>query len=82
MSQQGWHLSDLRLPFGYIFESDESKDIVYHLDYPGFYEMHKEDCLQLFMDANWEFIEERTGWYYFLQPAQSGQELEIHRESG
>jgi len=33
------------------------------------------------MDANWEFIEERTGWYYFRQPAQSDQKLEIYTDA-
>jgi hypothetical protein len=81
MSHQGWHLSDVGLPIVYIFVSGESKDFVYRLDYPGSYEMDKEDYLQLFMDANWEFIKERSGWYYFRQPAQSDQELEIYTDA-
>jgi hypothetical protein len=81
MSQQGWHLSDVRLPIVYIFESGEQKDFVYRLDCPSFSKMDKEDYLQLFMDADWEFIEERTGWYYFRQPAQSDQELEIYTDA-
>jgi len=81
MSQQGWHLSDVGLPGVYIFESGEPKDFVYRLDYPGSDKMDKGDYLQLFMDTNWEFIEERTGWYYFRQPAQSDQELEIYTDA-
>ena len=81
MSQQGWHLSAVGLPIVYIFESGKSKDYVYRLDYPFFSKMDKEDYLQLFMDANWEFVEERTGWYYFRQPAQSDQELEIYTDA-
>jgi hypothetical protein len=45
MSQQGWHLSAVGLPIVYIFESGEPKDFVYRLDYPGSYEMDKEDYL-------------------------------------
>jgi hypothetical protein len=81
MSQLGWHLSAVGLPVVYVFESGKPKDFVYRLDYPGSYEMDKEDYQQLFMDANWEFIEERTGWYYFRQPAQSDQELEIYTDA-
>ena len=81
MSQQGWHLSAVGLPIVYIFESGKPKDFVYRLDYPGSYEMDKEDYLHLFMDANWEFIKERSGWYYFRQPAQSDQELEIYTDA-
>jgi hypothetical protein len=81
MSQQGCHLSDVRLPIVYIFESGEPKDFVYRLDYPSFSKLDKEDYLQLFMDTDWEFIEERSGWYYFRQPAQSNQELEIYTDA-
>ncbi len=81
MSQQGWHLSNVALPCGYFFESGEPEDFVYRLDYPGSYKLDREDYLQLFMDTNWEFIEERTGWYYFRQPAQSDQELHIYTDA-
>jgi hypothetical protein len=81
MSQQGWHLSDVGLPCVYIFESGEPQDFVYRLDYPGSYKMDREDYLRLFMDANWEFVKERTGWYYFRQPAQPDQDLEIYTDA-
>ena len=81
MSQQGWHLSDVGLPIVYTFESGEPKDFVYRFDYPSFSKMDKEDYLQLFMDADWEFIEERSGWFYFRQPAQADQELEIYTDA-
>ena len=81
MSQQGWHLSAVGLPIVYNFEPGKPKDFVYRLDYPGSYKMDKEDYLQLFMDANWEFIEERTGWYYFRQLAQPDDDLEIYTDA-
>lgn len=81
MSQQGWHLSDVCLPCIYFFESGEPQNLVYRLDYPGSYKMDREDYLQLFMDANWEFIKERTGWYYFRQPAQPDNDLEIYTDA-
>ena len=81
MSQQGWHLSSMGIPITYDFESGEPEDFVYRLDYPSYSKMNKEDYLQLFRDANWEFIGERTGWYYFRQPAQSGEDLEIYTDA-
>ena len=81
MSQQGWHLSSAGIPLKYDFKSGEPEDIVYRLDYPGYSRLDKEDYLQLFMDANWEFISERTGWFYFRQPTQPGEELEIYTDA-
>ena len=81
MSQQGWHLSSMSIPITYDFESGELEDFVYRLDYPFHSKMDKEDYLQLFRDANWEFIGERTGWYYFRQPTQPGEELEIYTDA-
>ena len=81
MSRQGWHLSDLRLPISFIFESGEPVDFVYRLDYPAHSKTDKEDYLQLFKDAGWEFIKESSGWFYFRQPAQPGQELEIYTDA-
>lgn len=80
MSRQGWHLSGVGFPIVYIFESGVPKDFIYRLDYRSLSKMDKENYLHLFKDANWEFIEERMGWYYFRQPAQSDQELEIYTD--
>ena len=81
MSQHGWHLTDVGLPIAYIFESGEPEDFVYRFDYPSFSKQDREDYLQLFVDAGWKFIDERSGWYYFRQPGQADQELEIYTDA-
>jgi hypothetical protein len=43
--------------------------------------MDKEDYLQLFRDAGWENVAETSGWHYFRQKAQPGEELEIYTDA-
>ena len=43
--------------------------------------MEKEDYLQLFRDAGWEYVGEMSGWHYFCQQAQPGEELEIYTDA-
>ena len=81
MSQQGWHLSSVGIPTVYDFESGEPADIVYRLDYRSPSKMDKEDYLQLFRDAGWEYVGEMSGWYYFRKGAQPGEELEIYTDA-
>jgi hypothetical protein len=81
MSQQGWHLSSVGIPTVYDFESGEPEDVVYRLDYPSYAKMDKEDYLQLFRDAGWECVGEMSGWHYFRQQAQPGEELEIYTDA-
>jgi hypothetical protein len=81
MSLQGWHLSSMGIPTVYDFESGEKEDFIYRLDYPSFSKMDKEDYLQLFRDAGWENVAETSGWHYFRQKAQPGEELEIYTDA-
>ena len=81
MSQQGWHLSSVGIPTVYDFESGEPADIVYRLDYRSHFKMEKEDYLQLFRDAGWEYVGEMSGWHYFRKGAQPGEELEIYTDA-
>lgn len=81
MSQQGWHLSSVGIPTVYDFESGEPEDFVYRLDYPSYSRTEKENYLQLFRDAGWEHIGEMSGWHYFRQKAQPGEELEIYSDA-
>jgi len=81
MSQQGWHLSSVGVPTVYDFEPGEPADFVYRLDYRSHFKMDKEDYLQLFRDAGWEYIGEMTGWQYFRKQAQPGEELEIYTDA-
>lgn len=81
MSNEGWHLTGIGFPTVYSFESGEPKDLVYRLDYRSHWKMDKEDYLQLFRDAGWEYVEQMAGWHYFRQQAQPGEELEIYTDA-
>jgi hypothetical protein len=81
MSKNGWHLDRIGFPTVYTFEAGEAQDFVYRLDYRSYYKMDKEDYLQLFNDAGWEYVEEMAGWHYFRQAARSGEDLEIYTDS-
>lgn len=81
MSNQGWHLSGIGFPTVYTFRSGPPEEYVYRLDYRSHWKMDKEDYLQLFSDAGWEYVEEMAGWHYFRQVAQSGEDLEIYTDA-
>jgi hypothetical protein len=81
MSNKGWHLSSVGIPTIYDFESGEPEDFVYSLDYRSHFKMDKEDYLQLFRDAGWEYIGEMSGWQYFRKQAQPGEGLEIYTDA-
>ena len=81
MSNQGWHLSRIGFPTAYTFQSGPPEDYVYRLDYRSHWKMDKEDYLQLFSDAGWEYVEQMAGWHYFRQLAQPGEDLEIYTDA-
>lgn len=81
MSNQGWHLSGIGIPTVYSFKSGKPEDYVYRLDYRSHWKMDKEDYLQLFGDAGWEYVEEMAGWHYFRQLAQPDDTLEIYTDA-
>jgi hypothetical protein len=81
MSQEGWHLSLIGFPTIYSFEAGEAQDYVYRLDYRSYWKMDKDDYLQLFQDAGWEYVEEMAGWHYFRTPARAGEEMEIYTDA-
>lgn len=81
MSNQGWHLAKIGFPTIYTLRAGEAADYVYRLDYRSHYKMEKDDYLQLFTDAGWEYVEEMAGWHYFRQTARSGEQQEIYTDS-
>lgn len=81
MSNEGWHLTGISFPTLYDFEFGEAMDYVYRLDYRSYWKMDKEEYLQLFSDAGWEYVEEMAGWHYFRKLARSGEELEIYTDA-
>lgn len=81
MSNQGWHLAKIGFPTIYTLRAGEAADYVYRLDYRSHYKMEKDDYLQLFTDAGWEYVEEMAGWHYFRHHARPGEELEIYTDA-
>lgn len=81
MSTVGWHLRGISFPTIYDFESGESRDYVYRLDYRSHWKMDKEDYLQLFQDAGWEYVQEMAGWHYFRKLAEQGEDFEIYTDA-
>jgi len=81
MSNEGWHFSGIGFPTIYNFKSGEARDYVYRLDYRSHWKMDKEDYLQLFRDAGWEYVEEMAGWHYFRKLARPGEDLEIYTDA-
>ena len=89
MSQQGWHLRSVggrvrvgrwHLPVGlswfYSFVVGEPRDYVYRLDFQDSLK-DKQDYLQLFHDAGWENIGEKSSWQYFRKEVRPGEVVEI-----
>jgi len=77
MSQKGYHLSSVRLPCFYKFLVAEPRDYVYRMDYQTFHKKDKQEYLQLFQDAGWEYIGEMSTSQYFRKEAKQGETIEI-----
>ena len=78
MSQKGWHLLSVGLAGIYRFRAGEQRDYVYRLDYQTFPKKDKQEYQQLFRDAGWEHIGERSSWQqYFRKEAREGETPEI-----
>jgi hypothetical protein len=70
MHQSGWkftHVSGLGI---YHFESCESEDMVYQLDYNQEGLSHKEEYVKLFSDCGWEYLQDYCGYSYFRKSAK------------
>lgn len=80
MAQKGWHFQFVTLPGNYTFESGESRDDVYRLDYFR-NNKDKADYLQLFLDAGWDYMGEMNSWQYFRKTALNGETPEIFSDN-
>ena len=79
MSQQGWHLLSAR-PFGvYYFRGGDKSDFVYRLDYQ-IKRKDRDNYLQIFHDAGWEYVGEMSGWQYFRKQVEAGESPEIYTD--
>jgi hypothetical protein len=77
LSLSGLHLVSSDGAGFYTFLLGEPSDIVYRLDYNALQKKDKDQYLQLFKDASWEFVGEMNGWQYFRKPAAAGESEEI-----
>jgi hypothetical protein len=76
-SKQGNHLSKLSAFGRYTFEKGAPKDFVYRLDFMLDDRGEKENYLQIFRDAGWEYLGEMNGWHYFRKEADAEASTEI-----
>jgi len=81
MSKKGYHLSSVGVAGIYTFFIDEPRDYVYRLDYRMFPKKDKQEYLQLFRDAGWEYIGEMSAWQYFRKHAKQGEANEIFTDA-
>ncbi|QOR35293.1 DUF2812 domain-containing protein [Clostridium sp. 'deep sea'] len=77
MALQGYILTKAR--FGkYVFEKQESKELIYEFDYNSFNTPEQEaEYIQIFKDAGWDLRCKNTGWYYFCTEKKVNQDLSI-----
>jgi hypothetical protein len=76
MSERGFHLVKPGTFGRYAFRKGEPKRCVYRLDFLA-NSQQKEDYLQLFADAGWEYVGEFGSWQYFRKPAGDQENVEI-----
>ena len=81
MSSKGLHLVSVRFPGVYKFDSGKPGDYVYRLDYQTFYKKDREEYLQLFRDAGWEYLGQMAAWQYFRKEAKQGETPEIFTDN-
>lgn len=77
MAKQGWHLQSFSGPGIYNFLRGEAKDVVYRMDFRTTTKQDKQEYLQIFQDAGWEYVGELSSWQYFRKEFKPGEELEI-----
>lgn len=79
-SHNGWHFQSVSFPGFYTFAQSDPIDYVYRLDY---FTNRKDmsNYLQLFADANWDYMGEMNGWQYFRQEAVKGKASEIYTDN-
>lgn len=80
MSENGYHLKSIGFPGVYTFNTGESRNYVYRLDFNTDRKGYQE-YLQLFQDAGWEHIGEYGSWQYFRTRVTESEEPEIYTDN-
>ena len=70
LAQQGWHLSSPGL-FRFTFSKGEPSLNRYRLDYQMIRGRQRDEYLDLFKDAGWDFLGEVANRYYFVARADA-----------
>lgn len=82
MSLQGMHLQQMHPLAQYTFTRGEPTPFAYRLDFQDSLKPKtKEEYLQLFADAGWEHLGEKSGWQYFRKPLQPGENTEVFTDA-
>jgi hypothetical protein len=81
MSQAGWHLKEPGTMGFYTFGQGEPHDYVYRLDFRNAPQKDRQEYLQLFQDAGWEYLGEAMGWQYFRTLARPGESPEVFTDN-
>ena len=81
MSRKGYHLSSVNIPCIYTFTISEPVNYSYRLDYRRFSKSEKQDYLQIFKDAGWEYLGEISLWQYFRKQQKAGEISEIFTDN-
>jgi hypothetical protein len=82
MSLQGLHLKQADIGAQYEFLQGAPQQYIYRLDFrDSMKQKDKQDYLQLFDEAGWEFIGEMNSWQYFRRPAQADKNAEIFTDA-
>lgn len=81
MSRKGLHLSEVGLPGIYYFNAGTPRNYVYRLDFQTVHQKEKQEYLQLFRDAGWEYLGQMSSWQYFRKETRPGEVNEIFTDA-
>jgi len=81
MAIEGWYLTKVGLINSYEFKQNESKDLIYRIDYKDGYNLKLDEYIQIFKDSGWEHICEMSGRHYFRTPMRGEDEPEIYTDN-
>lgn len=72
--KEGFKCIKYKFPGFYYFEKCEPEEVVYQLDFNDVKKSSREEYLQLYQDAGWEYVYEVNGWNCFRKPVSLEEE--------
>ena len=79
MSLSGWHLVGISSLIRYHFVKGDPEDYNYKLDFG--YVSDKEDYIDIFEKAGWEYIDKMFLWRYFRKHSKASEIEEIYTDN-